>query len=40
MDINEDSELTGAVIGAAIAIHRQLGPGLREARMKRRYRFG
>ncbi|MCY2983762.1 MAG: GxxExxY protein [Planctomycetota bacterium] len=30
MDISEDSELTGAVIGAAIAIHRQLGPGLRE----------
>ena len=31
MNINEDNQLTGAVIGAAIAVHRALGPGVEEA---------
>lgn len=31
MNIDQDNQLTGAVIGAAIAVHRQLGPGVDEA---------
>lgn len=31
MNVDQDNQLTGAVIGAAIAAHRQLGPGLVEA---------
>lgn len=30
MNIDSDNQLTGAVIGAAIDVHRQLGPGLDE----------
>ena len=30
MNVDEDNELTGVVIGAAIAVHRQLGPELKE----------
>ncbi len=30
MEVSEDSHLTGIVIGAAIAVHRQLGPELKE----------
>ena len=30
MDVDQDSQLTGAVIGAAIAVHRELGPGADE----------
>ena len=28
MNVDQDNQLTGAVIGAAIAVHRQLGPGV------------
>jgi GxxExxY protein len=28
MNIDRDNQLSGAVIGAAIAVHRELGPGL------------
>ena len=31
MNIDQDNQLTGAVIGAAIGVHRQLGPGVDEA---------
>ncbi len=31
MNVDQDNQLTGAVIGAAIAVHRQLGPGVDEA---------
>ena len=31
MNVDHDNQLTGAVIGAAIAVHRQLGPGVEEA---------
>jgi GxxExxY protein len=31
MNVDEDNQLTGAVIGAAIAVHRALGPGVDEA---------
>ena len=31
MNVDADNELTGLVIGAAIAVHRELGPGLAEA---------
>lgn len=31
----EDNDLTRAIIGAAIAVHRALGPGLREATYQR-----
>ena len=31
MNVDHDNQLTGAVIGAAIAVHRQLGPGVDEA---------
>jgi len=30
MNVDHDNQLTGAVIGAAIAVHRQLGPGVEE----------
>ena len=30
MNINQDNHLTGAVIGAAIEVHRQLGPAIEE----------
>jgi GxxExxY protein len=30
MNLSKDNELTGVVIGAAIAVHRQLGPELKE----------
>jgi GxxExxY protein len=31
MNVDQDNQLTGLVIGAAIAVHRELGPGLDEA---------
>ena len=31
MNVDHDNQLTGAVIGGAIAVHRQLGPGVDEA---------
>jgi GxxExxY protein len=31
VNVDLDNQLTGAVIGAAIAVHRQLGPGVEEA---------
>lgn len=31
MNVDQDSQLTGEVIGAAIAVHRSLGPGVDEA---------
>ena len=31
MNVDQDNQLTGVIIGAAIAVHRQLGPGVEEA---------
>lgn len=31
MNVDQDNQTTGAIIGAAIAVHRDLGPGLEEA---------
>ena len=30
MNVDQDNELTGTIIGAAIAVHRALGPGVDE----------
>ena len=38
MEVNELNELTEAIIGAAIEVHRQLGPGLLESSYVRCFR--